>query len=135
MAKVIINNESSVLTAPIEVKIWYNTRQDDVKKEMEFKCTLPIGSSDDKRTSYTCEEITHAWVYLTSSEWKITYIFYTLNVSWVTFEEINISITDGNQYPIVKINGRSVDKREIEHNRGVGLWWCCGLADNYDTIG
>ena len=110
MARVVINNESSMLTAPIEVKLWYNTLYDDVQVPMEFEFTQPIGLLADACTTHTCKEITRACVYLTTPKWKIKYLFYTMYPR-VPFKEININITDGNQCPIVKVNNYSADKK------------------------
>jgi hypothetical protein len=137
MSKITITNESSTVVDPIEVEIQYECLYDEVYAPVTYKFT-----SDDlpanKQTPWQCDKFTKVNIRLTTDKWEIKYKF----DRWLlicNIKGVNINITDGETYPIVKFNDFNADRRYVYENKKCQKpsWpkiFCCCSATDYDEV-
>jgi hypothetical protein len=138
MSKITINNESSMVVDPIGIELHTECLYDEVYVPVTYKFTsdnLPA----KKRTTWQCDKFTKVYIQLTTDKWKIKYEFQ----GWLSMSDIkgvNINITDGKTYPIVKFNGINANRRYVDENKKCQkpswpkIFCCCSATTDYDEV-
>jgi hypothetical protein len=139
MSKITITNESSMVVDPIEVELHTEYLYDEVYIPVTYNFTsdnLPAKN----RTGWRCDKFTEVYIRLTTDKWKIKYEFQVWRENTSDNKGVNINITDGKTYPIVKFNDFNANKRHVNENKkcqkssGSKIFCCCFTATDYDKV-